>query len=164
MTLFDNKIDCVNHRVINVLDPVDETDVVNKKYVDALISTPSKNYVGLIPENPQRSGFTFIYMKNDNTLDETIYNLTLNNDTLWRSDRNTLTFIDIETPYDVKIWGLYLQGGIARFRNGNRTRNINIRYRDRYDNPRLVQGNRLSPVYIFIFIYIYLYIYLYIDT
>ena len=30
MTIFNN-IDCVNHRVVNIVDPVDETDAVNKK-------------------------------------------------------------------------------------------------------------------------------------
>jgi hypothetical protein len=127
MTIFNN-IDCVNHRVVNIADPVDETDAVNKKYVD--LNKATKNYVGLIPENPQHSGFMLTYEK-DGARDETINNITLNNADVWRSIASVDTTIDINLPYDVKIWGIYLNGTIDRFyTNNNRTRNIELLCRD----------------------------------
>ena len=112
-------------------------DVVNiwgdaKKELDK-----SKNYVGLIPENPRYDGFELMYIKDPfpdgigGVLDENIYNITLNNSATWSSLASVYTAIDINIPYDVKIWGIYLNGTIARFyTNSNRTRNIELLYRD----------------------------------
>ena len=106
--------------------------------------------MGLIPENPQYSGFTLTYYKDGNQ-DETIYNITLNNSDTWSSLPSVYTAIDINIPYDVKIWGIYLNGTIARFyTNSNRTRNIELLYRDtelvRVDNQfpcNIIDGSQM---------------------
>ena len=58
MTMDNDLIDCQNHRIVNISDPIDNNNAVNKSYCDT--NKLTKNHVGYIPINHVPYGFSVL--------------------------------------------------------------------------------------------------------